>query len=177
MLSDSMLYILAPIAGVLALLFAIVLAKRVTKVAPGNDRMVEIMGSIHEGAMAFLGRQYKTLIIFVICLAIIILAVGFITGNSADSMNPLTAVPFIVGAFCSILAGNIGMRIATKANARTANAAQESGLNKALSVAFSGGAVMGMCRELFCNRVKTKLKKFLFFNSIWEVRFVRFFMT
>lgn len=144
MLSDSMLYILAPIAGVLALLFAVVLAKRVTKVAPGNAKMVEIMGSIHEGAMAFLGRQYKTLVIFVICLAVIIAAIGLFT-TGEGSMNPLTAIPFIVGAFCSILAGNIGMRIATKANARTANAAQESGLNKALSVAFSGGAVMGMC--------------------------------
>ena len=140
----SSLYILAPIAGILALLFAVVLAKRVTKVDPGNSRMVEIMGSIHEGAMAFLGRQYKTLCIFVICLAVIIAIIGFCT-KGADSMNPLTAIPFIVGAFCSILAGNIGMRIATKANARTANAAQQSGLNKALTVAFSGGAVMGMC--------------------------------
>lgn len=140
----SSLYYLAPVAGILALLFAVVLAKRVTKVDPGNSKMVEIMGSIHEGAMAFLGRQYKTLIIFVICLAVIIAVIGFVT-TGEGSMNPLTAIPFIVGAFCSILAGNIGMRIATKANARTANAAQKSGLNKALTVAFSGGAVMGMC--------------------------------
>ncbi|MGI5823954.1 MAG: sodium-translocating pyrophosphatase [Bacillota bacterium] len=140
----SSLYYLAPVAGILALLFAVVLAKRVTKVDPGNSRMVEIMGSIHEGAMAFLGRQYKTLIIFVVCLAVIIAVIGLVT-DGPDSMNPMTAIPFIVGAFCSILAGNIGMRIATKANARTANAAQQNGLNSALGVAFSGGAVMGMC--------------------------------
>ncbi len=140
----SSLYFLAPVAGILALLFAVVLAKRVTKVDPGNSRMVEIMNSIHEGAMAFLGRQYKTLIIFVICLAAIIAIIGFVTTGDG-SMDPMTAIPFIVGAFCSILAGNIGMRIATKANARTANAAQQGGVNKALTVAFSGGAVMGMC--------------------------------
>ena len=140
----SSMYILAPVAGVLALLFAVVLAKRVTKTEPGNERMVEIMGSIHEGAMAFLGRQYKTLVIFVIILAVVIAAIGLLTSGEG-SMNPMTAIPFIIGAFCSILAGNIGMRIATKANARTANAAQQSGLNKALTVAFSGGAVMGMC--------------------------------
>ncbi len=134
---------LAPIAGVLALLFAVVLVKRVTSVAPGNDKMQEIMKAIHEGAMAFLGRQYRTLAIFVVVLAIIIAAVGFFTKNEG-SMSPLTAIPFLAGAICSILAGNIGMRIATKANARTANAAATSGLNKALGVAFSGGAVMGM---------------------------------
>lgn len=132
------------VAGALALLFAVVLTKRVTAVQPGNDRMVEIMNSIHEGAMAFLGRQYKTLIIFIVAMAAVIVGAGMLTGGTEDGLNPLTAVPFIVGAACSILAGNIGMRIATKANARTANAAQQDGLNKALGVAFSGGAVMGM---------------------------------
>ena len=136
--------IVGAVAGVLALLFAFVLTKRVTAVKPGNERMVEIMGSIHEGAMAFLGRQYKTLIIFIVVMAAVIVGAGFLTGGTEGGLNPLTAVPFLVGAACSILAGNIGMRIATKANARTANAAQENGLNKALEVAFSGGAVMGM---------------------------------
>lgn len=135
--------IIGAVAGVLALLFAVVLTKRVTAVQPGNERMVEIMNSIHEGAMAFLGRQYKTLVIFIIVMALVIVGAGMLTG-AEGGLNPLTAVPFLVGAACSILAGNIGMRIATKANARTANAAQESGLNKALGVAFSGGAVMGM---------------------------------
>lgn len=136
--------IIGAVAGVLALLFAVVLTKRVTAVQPGNERMVEIMNSIHEGAMAFLGRQYKTLVIFIIVMALVIVGAGMLTGGAEGGLNPLTAVPFLVGAACSILAGNIGMRIATKANARTANAAQESGLNKALGVAFSGGAVMGM---------------------------------
>lgn len=135
---------LCVVAGLAALLFAMVLTKRVTSVAPGDEKMVEIMDSIHEGAMAFLGRQYKTLLIFIAALAIVIVGAGMLTGGTAEGLNPLTAVPFLVGACCSILAGNIGMRIATKANARTANAASQSGLNKALSVAFSGGAVMGM---------------------------------
>ena len=135
---------LCVVAGLAALLFAMVLTKRVTSVEPGDSKMVEIMDSIHEGAMAFLGRQYKTLLIFIAALAIVIVGAGMLTGGTAEGLNPLTAVPFLVGACCSILAGNIGMRIATKANARTANAASQSGLNKALSVAFSGGAVMGM---------------------------------
>ncbi len=141
---NSMAPIIAAAAGVLALLFAVVLAKRVTTVAPGNEKMTEIMGSIHEGAMAFLSRQYKTLIIFVAAMAVVIVVAGMVTGGTEGGLNPMTVVPFVAGAVCSILAGNIGMRIATKANARTANAARESGLNKALGVAFSGGAVMGM---------------------------------
>lgn len=136
--------IIAAIAGILALLFAVVLAKRVTSVEPGSQKMTEIMGSIHEGAMAFLSRQYKTLLIFVAAMAVVIVVAGMLTGGTEGGLNPLTVIPFVVGAICSILAGNIGMRIATKANARTANAAQTDGLNKALGVAFSGGAVMGM---------------------------------
>ncbi|MBQ2888147.1 MAG: sodium-translocating pyrophosphatase [Firmicutes bacterium] len=131
-------------AGILALLFAVVLSKRVTAVQPGNERMVEIMESIHTGAMAFLGRQYKTLAIFVVGMAAVIVACGYFVGGMESGLSPKTAIPFLMGALCSVLAGNIGMRIATKANARTANAAMESGMNKALNVAFSGGAVMGM---------------------------------
>ena len=134
---------LAPVAGILALLFAFVLVRRVTAMEVGNEKMQEICKNIHDGAMAFLKRQYKTLIIFVVLVAIIIFAIGMMT-EGEGSMDPMTAVAFVIGAFCSILAGNIGMRIATKANARTANAAWKSGLNKALNCAFSGGAVMGM---------------------------------
>ncbi len=136
--------VIGAVAGVLALLFAVVLAKRVTSVEPGNAKMVEIMESIHEGAMAFLGRQYKTLLVFICAMALVIVGAGLLTSSKENGLSPLTAIPFLVGAVCSILAGNIGMRIATKANARTANAAQQSGLNAALNVAFSGGAVMGM---------------------------------
>ena len=132
----------APAAGILALIFAFYLAKRVTSVDAGNKTMQELADAISEGAMAFLFRQYKTLAIFVVVLALIIFTVGYLTPGQ-DSLQPSTAIAFVIGALCSSLAGYIGMNIATKANVRTANAAQESA-NKALGVAFSGGAVMGM---------------------------------
>jgi K(+)-stimulated pyrophosphate-energized sodium pump len=144
-MGNSWFYIAAGLAGVLALIFAAVLVKRINGVEPGNDKMKEIAAAIHEGAMAFLGRQYKVLIVFVIVLGAIIAIVGGLTDSTqAGSLRPTTAVAFVIGAVCSVLAGNIGMRIATKANVRTANSAKTSGLNKALSVAFSGGSVMGM---------------------------------
>lgn len=133
---------LAPIAGVVALIFAYVLIIRINNADPGTDVMKEIAAAIQEGAMAFLKRQYSTLIVFVIILAAIIVVAGYMTPG-ADSLQPATALAFITGAFCSGVAGFIGMRVATKANVRTANAAQISA-NKALGVAFSGGAVMGM---------------------------------
>ncbi len=139
----STLTYLAPIAGLLALVFAFYLIQRISKMEPGNDRMKEIAEAIHSGAMAFLKRQYKTLIIFVLIIIAIISIIGLATSGEG-SLKWQTAVAFAIGAFCSILAGNIGMRIATKANVRTANAAYTSGLNKALNCAFSGGAVMGM---------------------------------
>ncbi len=132
----------APIAGVIALLFALYLVTKVNKVDSGNKTMTEIADAIHEGAMAFLKREYSILVFFVIALAIIIVIAGAFTSGE-NSMQPTTAVAFIAGAICSVLAGFIGMTIATKANVKTANAAQESA-NKALGVAFSGGAVMGM---------------------------------
>lgn len=126
--------IIAPIVGVLALLFAIYKASAVNKVNPGNDRMQEIASYIQEGAMAFLKREYRSLTIFVIVLFVILAII-----------NIKTAISFLLGAIFSILAGYFGMRVATKANVRTANAAKEGGMNSALEVAFSGGAVMGMC--------------------------------
>jgi K(+)-stimulated pyrophosphate-energized sodium pump len=129
------LMILAPVSGVLALIFAWVLAVSIIKKDPGNDKMKAIMGYIHEGAMAFLFREYRVLAIFVAVLAVII-------GIFLKSW--LTALCFIAGAGCSVLAGYIGMQVATKANARTASAA-ERGQNEALGIAFKGGAVMGMC--------------------------------
>lgn len=128
--------IIAPIVGVIALCFAFWKAKFVVSQDAGNDRMKEIASHIESGAMAFLKREYKVLVIYVIALAII-LAVGL--------GSPLTAVCFVFGAIFSVLAGYAGMRVATKANVRTANAAMESGLGKALDIAFSGGTVMGMC--------------------------------
>lgn len=127
--------LLAPIVGVIALAFAYMLTARINGVNVGTDRMKEISSYIHEGAMAFLTREYKALVIFAGILFVVI-------GIGLNSW--LTAVCFLVGAFFSALAGFFGMQVATKANVRTANAARENGMNKALSVAFSGGAVMGM---------------------------------
>ena len=124
----------APIVGVVALLFAFYKASSINKVSPGNDRMKEIAAYIQEGSMAFLSRQYKSLGIFVAVLFVILAVVIGLT----------TAITFLFGALFSIMAGFFGMRVATKANVRTANAAMESGMTKALNVAFSGGAVMGM---------------------------------
>lgn len=125
---------LAPAIGLLALLFAYYKAYKIGKVDVGTERMKEISSYIQEGAMAFLTREYRTLIIFVSIL-FVILGIG---------IGWETAICFLVGAVFSALAGFFGMRVATKANVRTANAAKESGMNKALDVAFSGGAVMGM---------------------------------
>src|SRR6056297_637838 len=124
-----------PIAGVIALLFALYMASKVKKASMGTDRMKELSKSINEGAMAFLGREYRILVFFVLIVAVVI----FFT----SSLGWQTALSFILGAIFSALAGYIGMQIATKANARTTNAARSS-LNEALQVAFSGGAVMGM---------------------------------
>ncbi|MDR1328588.1 MAG: sodium-translocating pyrophosphatase, partial [Oscillospiraceae bacterium] len=144
-MGNTAYYIVAGAAGLVALLFALFLVKRINAVQPGTEKMKEIAAAINEGAMAFLGRQYRVLVIFVIVLAAIMCLVGIATGTGNGSLEPTTAVAFVIGAVCSTLAGNLGMRIATKANVRTANAARESGLNKALGVAFSGGSVMGMC--------------------------------
>ena len=126
---------LVPIAAVIALLFAAYLAGKVGKQDAGTDRMKEIVGAIAEGARAFLMAEYKILVIFVVVLFVLI---GF-------GISWVTAVCFVIGALFSTVAGYCGMTVATKANVRTANAAKESGMNKALSIAFSGGAVMGMC--------------------------------
>lgn len=127
--------ILALAAGAVALLYALLLALKIGRADAGTARMKEIAASIHQGANAFLFSEYKVLIIFA---AVLFLLIGFGLGNW------VTAVCFIVGALFSTLAGYFGMNVETKANVRTANAAKEGGMNKALSIAFSGGAVMGM---------------------------------
>ncbi|NLY53640.1 MAG: sodium-translocating pyrophosphatase [Firmicutes bacterium] len=124
---------LAPAVGVLALLFAFVLAGWIGRQDPGNKRMREIATAIHEGSMAFLKREYSMLVVFVVVLFALL----------AWVIDIETAISFLVGAIASVLAGYIGMSVATKANVRTANAAQR-GTNPALGVAFNGGAVMGM---------------------------------
>ena len=131
-MDDKIIY-LVPVMAVLALLFAVYKIVYVGKQDAGNDRMKEIAGSISDGARAFLFAEYKILVVFIVVLFVAICIVNWIT-----------AVCFLCGAVFSILAGYIGMNVATKANVRTANAAQH-GMNKALAIAFSGGSVMGMC--------------------------------
>ncbi|MBR2028836.1 MAG: sodium-translocating pyrophosphatase [Oscillospiraceae bacterium] len=126
---------LAVAAGVLALIFAFVLTSRINKQDAGTERMKEISGSIAEGARAFLFAEYKILVIFAVALFVVLCLIR----------NVPTAVCFVIGALFSTIAGYCGMNVATKANVRTAAAAKDNGMAKALSVAFSGGAVMGMC--------------------------------
>ena len=130
----NLMYV-AVICALIGLVFAFVLTKRVNAVDAGTDRMKEIASAIAEGARAFLFAEYKILAIFIVVLFVVLCFLR----------NPLTAVCFLCGAVLSIIAGYCGMTVATKANVRTANAARTSGMNKALNVAFSGGAVMGMC--------------------------------
>jgi K(+)-stimulated pyrophosphate-energized sodium pump len=134
---ENILYLL-PVFGILGLLFVVWKSAWVSKQDPGTEKMKKIANHISEGAMAFLKAEYKVLAIFVVCVALLLA----LTADSEGS-HPLVGGSFVLGAFCSALAGFIGMRVATKANVRTTNAARTS-LGKALEVAFAGGSVMGM---------------------------------
>ena len=134
---NELLYLI-PGSGVIALLFVYLKNNWVASKDVGSEKMERIAKNIADGAMAFLRAEYKILSVFVLITAILL---GF-KGESEGS-SYLVAVSFVVGALCSGLAGFIGMKVATKANVRTTNAAQES-LGKALEIAFSGGAVMGL---------------------------------
>ena len=133
------LLLVIPALGVLALLFTWWKTQEINAIPEGSDRMSKIAASIQEGAMAFLKAEYRILVIFVAGVA----ALLYWSGSNNENSHGLVAVSFAVGAFCSALAGYLGMKVATKANVRTANAAKDS-LGKALEVAFSGGAVMGL---------------------------------
>ncbi len=135
---ENLMYYL-PIAGVIGIIFMIFKSAWVKKQEVGNEKMAKISKNIADGAMAFLKAEYKVLSVFVIAVAALLI----FKGESEENSSWLVAVSFIVGALMSALAGFIGMRIATKANVRTTNAARTS-LNKALEVAFSGGSVMGL---------------------------------
>ena len=128
-----------PLFGVLALAFVFVKNAWVSKQEVGNEKMANIAKHIADGAMSFLKAEYKILSIFVIAVAILL----YFKGTSEAGSHGMVAVSFIIGAICSALAGFIGMKVATKANVRTTNAARNS-LGKALEVAFAGGSVMGM---------------------------------
>jgi K(+)-stimulated pyrophosphate-energized sodium pump len=129
---DLLMYV-APACALAALVFALILWFKLSKAEAGNERMQEIAAAIHEGAMAFMKREYTYLAIFVFVLTIVL----------ALAINVLTAVSFVVGALLSATAGYVGMSVATIANVRTAHAAR-SGINPALTIAFSSGTVMGM---------------------------------
>jgi len=122
------------IAGILGLLFALYLYINVVRKPAGTEKMREISGLIHEGAMVYLNRQYRAILIFMV---VIFVALTFL-------INIYVAIAYVFGGFCSILAGYIGMNAATRANVRTSNAASQKNQPEALGIAFSGGAVMGM---------------------------------
>ncbi|MBB4805385.1 K(+)-stimulated pyrophosphate-energized sodium pump [Chryseobacterium defluvii] len=133
------LFVLVPIFGVIALLYTFIQSNWVTKQNAGNEKMKIISGHIADGAMAFLKAEYKILTYFVVIVAVLLGVMGMSNANSHWSIG----IAFVVGAVFSALAGFIGMKIATKANVRTAEAAKTS-LSKALKVSFTGGSVMGM---------------------------------
>lgn len=137
-MSSTTIIFIIPILGVVGLLYTFWKSSWVSKQEVGTEKMAKIAKNISDGAMAFLKAEYKVLSIFVIAVAILLA----FTGN-AENSSPLIAVSFILGAICSALAGFIGMKVATKANVRTTNAARNS-LGRALEVAFAGGSVMGM---------------------------------
>jgi K(+)-stimulated pyrophosphate-energized sodium pump len=128
-----------PLFGILALVFVVVKNAWVTKQEEGNEQMARIAKNIADGAMSFLKAEYKVLSVFVIAVAILL----YFKGESEVGSSGMVALSFVVGAICSALAGFIGMKVATKANVRTTQAARTS-LGKALEVAFAGGSVMGL---------------------------------
>ncbi|MCK4929053.1 MAG: sodium-translocating pyrophosphatase [Methanosarcinales archaeon] len=138
-MDPSTLLYLAPLAGLLSLVFAGIFAKGVLKSDPGTPEMQEIAGAIQEGAMAYLNRQYKTIAIVAVILAVIM----FIALPNENGFNVKTTVGFLAGAVSSALAGYIGMNVSVRANVRTAQKAKE-GLQGAMDVAFKGGAVTGL---------------------------------
>lgn len=136
-MKETIIYII-PLFGVIALLYTMWKSAWVTKQEVGTEKMANIAKYISDGAMSFLRAEYKVLAIFVAVVTVLMA----LSGNSAAS-SPLVALSFVLGAICSAAAGYIGMKVATKANVRTTNAAR-TGLGKALEVAFGGGAVMGL---------------------------------
>ncbi|MBE0523219.1 MAG: sodium-translocating pyrophosphatase [Methanosarcinales archaeon] len=135
----STLVYLAPLAGLLSITFAGIFARTVLKHDPGTEEMRKIAGAIQEGAMAYLNRQYRTIAIVAVILAVVM----FLALPKESGMNLKTTVGFLAGAISSALAGYIGMNVSVRANVRTANKAKE-GLQGAMDVAFKGGAVTGL---------------------------------
>ncbi|MGL5869415.1 sodium/proton-translocating pyrophosphatase, partial [Clostridium chrysemydis] len=128
------LLIIPLVCGISALIVLFFMSKDILKKDPGDEKMVEIATHIEEGAMAFIKKEYSYLLVFIVIVFTMILVF----------LNYQTALAFCFGAIFSMLAGFIGMKIAVKSNVRTANAAKK-GIKEALDIAFSGGAVMGLC--------------------------------
>ncbi len=150
-----------PFFGIFALLFVFWKNSWVAKQEEGDEKMSRIAKNIADGAMSFLNAEYKLLSVFVLAVSVLL----YFKGTAEASSNGLVAVSFIVGAICSALAGFIGMKVATKANVRTTNAARNS-LGKALEVAFSGGAVMGL--GVVGLGVLGLSSLFMIYQGIWE---------
>jgi len=139
--SLTTLVLVAMGAGLFSLIMAVLIARvRVLRKPPGNEQMVQISDAVHEGAMAFLNREYRSLLVF-IAILVVVIAIG-IRDPQISGLGWKTAIAYLVGALSSMACGFSGMKIATRANSRTAEAARHS-FNAALSVAFPGGAVMG----------------------------------
>ena len=156
---------IAPLVGLIGLLVAYLIFISLKKQPDGNDKMREIAKSIYDGAMAFLFREYKVLSIFVLIIFVLMLF--------APSLGWKTALAFLVGALCSIIAGFFGMNAATKANVRTSEAARSGGLAKALFISYNGGAVMGLAVAslgLFGVGVL-----YVFFGSIENIQYINGF--
>jgi len=136
--AQTLLYVI-PLLGAAGLLYTWLKSSWVARQEVGTERMARISTAIQQGAMAFLRAEYRVLAIFVVVVAALL---GF-SGAAQPDSHPLIALAFVAGAFCSALAGYIGMKVATKANVRTTNAARQ-GLGPALEIAFAGGSVMGL---------------------------------
>ncbi|NNF19157.1 MAG: sodium-translocating pyrophosphatase, partial [Flavobacteriaceae bacterium] len=150
-----------PAFGILGLLFVIVKNAWVSKQDEGDAKMSRIAKNIADGAMSFLKAEYKILSIFVLAVAVLL----YFKGEAESGSHGMVAVSFIVGAICSALAGFIGMKVATKANVRTTQAARTS-LGKALEVAFAGGSVMGL--GVVGLGVLGLSGLFMIYQNIWE---------
>ena len=141
-MSSQVIMWIAIAASALSLIVALFKGIKISKADAGNDKMKKIAGSIADGARAFLKAEYKILAVFIV---IVFVLIGLFLGDNGIASGWGTAICFLAGALFSILAGFFGMSVATKANVRTASAAMKGGMNKALSMAFNGGSVMGLC--------------------------------
>lgn len=158
-MGQTLIYII-PLLGIAGLVFMAWKSSWISKQDAGTQQMVTIGKNIADGAMAFLKAEYRVLAIFAVIVAGLLLYSGYVS----ESSHPLIAVSFILGAICSALAGYIGMRVATKANIRTTNAARKS-LGEALEVAFAGGSVMGLA--VVGLGVIGLSVLFIFFSGMW----------